>query len=162
MRIHPENLAWQEEGNGKSFGFLRKRLGQAAGSEKLGCSLYCLAPGKISYPRHYHLANEEALYILSGNPTLELGEETLTLRPGDYVALPARQDHAHLLRNDTNSDATYLCLSTMLEPEVVIYPDSNKLGVMAGSPPGGDKSIRTFQGSFSISPIGYYDGEEKA
>jgi uncharacterized cupin superfamily protein len=43
-----------------------KKLGAAVGSQKLGCSLMELAPGKRSWPPHAHFANEEALYILKG------------------------------------------------------------------------------------------------
>ena len=47
----------EEMGHGKKFESLRRRLGVAAGGEKLGCSLYELPPGKAAFPFHAHLAN---------------------------------------------------------------------------------------------------------
>jgi len=33
-------------------------------------------------------------------------------------------------------------MRTMEEPDIVEMPDSGKIGIMAGSPPGGDKAAR--------------------
>jgi uncharacterized cupin superfamily protein len=57
------------------------------GAEKLGCSLFEVAPGKRAWPFHYHFANEEALYILEGSATLRLGAEEFQLSQGYFVAL---------------------------------------------------------------------------
>lgn len=54
----------------------RKQLGNAAGGEQLGCSLYEMPPGQESWPYHYHTANEEAMYVLAGRGTLRLAGET--------------------------------------------------------------------------------------
>ncbi len=56
-----------ELAHGERIAYRRKLLGQATGAEKLGCSLFEIAPGKRAFPFHYHFANEEALYILEGS-----------------------------------------------------------------------------------------------
>ena len=38
-----------------------RQLGKPAGSRALGATLTELAPGAISFPRHAHYANEEAI-----------------------------------------------------------------------------------------------------
>ena len=86
MANHPRvvgdgDLEWSEHSHGENFGSLRKQLGSSAGGEKLGCSLYEVPPGRRAWPYHYHLANEEAIYVLEGSGTLRIGgEESAFLR----------------------------------------------------------------------------------
>lgn len=142
------------------FGCERKAFTAPAGGEKLGCSLYRVAPGKAAFPAHLHHANEEALYVLAGHGTLRLGEARHPVGPGDYVALPVRGP-AHQLINTGTQSLEYLCFSTQIEPEVSEYPDSDKFGVMTGSAPGGDKVRRTFGGTYKKGPaVDYYQDEE--
>jgi uncharacterized cupin superfamily protein len=133
------------------FGIQRRGLGNAAGGQKLGCSYYEQPPGKAAFPFHFHLSNEEAIYVLEGEVTLRIGAERVTLRAGDYVAIPVGAEHAHQLINESSSVVRYLAMSTMQYPEVVQYPDSKKLGAMG---PG----IRAVfkQGT----EVEYYDGED--
>jgi uncharacterized cupin superfamily protein len=42
-----------------------RQLGRPAGSRALGATLTEVAPGAVSFPRHAHHANEEAIYVLS-------------------------------------------------------------------------------------------------
>ena len=138
QRVNEAELEWLTErsGDGRAVRF-RKKLSAAAGGRALGCSLYRVPPGVKGWPRHYHTANEEALYVLAGEGTLVLGEERLRLRAGDYVALPADPGLAHKIVNDSAAELSFLCVSTMSHPDVIVYPDSRKVGVFAGSPPGG-------------------------
>ncbi|GEN07666.1 hypothetical protein MFU01_27030 [Myxococcus fulvus] len=142
--------------------YRRKQLGAAAKGQKLGCSLMELAPGKHAFPLHFHLANEEAYLILSGTGLLRLGDSTLPVKAGDYVALPPGAQSAHQLLNDGTETLRYLAFSTMVEPDVMVYPDSKKLCVTAGSAPGGDKASRTL---FTVLPLSaevdYWSGEER-
>ena len=165
MREHPnvvneQDLEWGEQSHGK-FGYRRKQLGSAAGGKKLGCSLYEVPPGRRAWPYHYHLANEEAIYVLQGSGTLRLGERRITLSRGDYVALPVGEVGAHQIINTSEEPLRYLCFSTMIEPEAMVYPDSNKIGIFAGSPPGGPIEKRTLSMFLrGDAEVGYYEGEE--
>ena len=48
----------------------------------------------------------------------------------------------------------------MLHPEVLEYPDSGKIGAVAGSAPGGDKRQRTlFFFARRDSGVDYWEGE---
>ncbi len=159
--IGRDDLQWTESGHGEHFQCRRKQLGAAAGSEKLGCSLYELAPGMSAFPAHYHTANEEALYILEGEGTLRLGERRIPVKRGDYVALLPAADAAHRLTNTSDTPLSYLCISTMLEPEVTVYPDSNKLGIVAGAAPGGPREKRTIAKSLRAdADVDYWEGEK--
>lgn len=104
-------------------------LGRATGGKKLGCSFYEVPAGAAAFPYHWHSANEEAIIVLSGTGTIRLGDAEVQLRAGDYVAMPTGPQHSHQVRNTGTEPLRYYCVSTKLDPEVVGYPDSRKLGV---------------------------------
>lgn len=159
MPTNEADLDWQDVDRGNAD-YRRKQLGAAAGGEQLGTSLYELPPGGASFPYHYHTGNEEALYVLAGTGTLRLDGAELDLKPGDYVAFPADEGGAHRVRNDGEEPLRYLLVSTMNEPDVVVYPDSEKVGVLAGAPPGGDSSERTVEGFYrQADAVDYWTGE---
>jgi len=157
--IHAGQVQWIETSHGSRFGFRRRQLSD--GSGRLGCSIFEVAPGRSAWPRHYHCANDEAIYVLEGAGTMRLGDSTVEVAAGDYVALPAGAAAAHQLINTSGAPLRYLCFSTMNEPDVAFYADSAKVGVMVGAPPGGIKERRTFSGIFRIaSNVDYWDGED--
>ncbi|HEX4211186.1 MAG TPA: cupin domain-containing protein [Candidatus Binataceae bacterium] len=161
--IHEDDLNWIETEQSAAFRSRRKKLGGAAGARMLGASLYELPPGASAFPYHYHCANEELLYVLAGEGILRLGEEQIPVRAGSFIAIPPGPAHAHRLCNSSTAPLSYLCVSTMIDPEVCIYPDSKKVAVAVGSAPGGDLSKRTLAGVYRLaSSIGYYDGEPGA
>src|SRR5918994_6652065 len=149
MANHPRvvgdgDLEWSEHSHGENFGSLRKQLGSSAGGEKLGCSLYEVPPGRRAWPYHYHLANEEAIYVLEGSGTLRIGGEGIWVSEGDYVAMPVGEGGAPQIINSSETVLRCLCYSPMIEPDVMIYPDSGKVGIFGGDAPGGPKEERTF------------------
>lgn len=107
----------------------RARLGRAAGAQRLGASLFRVPPGATTFPLHAHLHNEELLVVVSGAPTLRTLDGERTLRAGDVVAFPAGRAGAHELRNATDADVSLLIVSTMLAPEVNLFPDTGELWV---------------------------------
>ena len=127
----------------------------------LGCSLMCLEPGQRAFPAHTHFGNEEAVYMLSGKGSMRLGDGHVPVEAGDYIAMSVAGP-AHQLINDSDAPLEYLCISTMVHPEVVYYPDSDKVGTMIGGAPGGD-AARRLLGGFGFyrkgSQVDYYDGE---
>jgi hypothetical protein len=53
-------------------------------------------------------------------------------------------------------------VSTMTEPEITVYPDSEKFGVYVGSPPGG-RQERTLEGYYDRdSTVDYWDNEPQS
>ncbi|MFY0583369.1 cupin domain-containing protein [Cystobacter fuscus] len=158
--VHSQDIPWTDITQGARVAIRRKQLGAAAHGQKLGCSLLELLPGKQSWPFHYHLANEEALFFLEGSGTLRLGDERVPVSAGDYVALPPGPACAHQLLNEGTQPLRYLAFSTQREPDVLVYPDSQKIGVMAGSAPGGAKAARTLEAYLPLAAkVGYWDGE---
>ena len=156
-----DQLRWAEHSHGEKFGYRRRSLSSAAGGEKLGCSLYEVPRGRRAWPYHYHGANEEAIYVLEGSGTLRVNGEELLLSKGAYATFLARAEGAHQLVNTSDTILRYLCFSTMLEPDVMVYPDSGKVGVFVGAAPGGPKEKRILSGFYKDDhKVGYYEGEE--
>ncbi len=118
-------------------------IGRLIGARKLGYRLVVLPPGKVAWPLHAHYVNEEMFFVIEGTGSLRLGGETHPIRAGDVIAVPPGPETAHQILNDGAIDLKYLAVSTMEEPDIVECPDSGKIGIMAGSPPGGDKGART-------------------
>jgi uncharacterized cupin superfamily protein len=107
----------------------RARLGRAAGAQRLGASLFRVPPGSTTFPLHAHLHNEELLVVVSGAPTLRTLDGERTLTAGDVIAFPAGRAGAHELRNDSADDVSLLIVSTMLAPEINLFPDTGELWV---------------------------------
>lgn len=156
--INERDLDWTELAQGTTR-FRRKQLSEPTEGERLGCSLYELPPASESWPYHYHTANEEAMYVLAGTGTLRLDDDMHTLSEGDYVAFPADEAGGHRVINDGDVPLRYLAVSTMDEPDVTVYPDSDKFGVYVGSSPG-SRSERTLEGYYESSDdVDYWKGE---
>jgi uncharacterized cupin superfamily protein len=107
----------------------RARLGRQAGSERLGASLFELPPGGTTFPLHAHLHNEELLVVVSGRPTLRTLDGERVLDAGEVVAFPAGETGAHELRNASDESVRLLIMSTMLAPEINVFPDTGELWV---------------------------------
>lgn len=158
---NPKNLSWLKINHGE-FEAYRKQLAQHAGGIKLGCSLYKLPPNKKAFPYHYHHANEEAIYVIQGQGCLRLNNEFIDIKKEDYIALPQGQEFAHQVINNSNKELIYLCMSTMIEPDVMEYPDSNKVGFMTGSAPGGEKTKNSLKQFYrKETEVPYFDREDK-
>ncbi|ARS91939.1 cupin domain-containing protein [Natrarchaeobaculum aegyptiacum] len=159
-QVNETDLEWAEYDEDDAT-FRRKRLGEAADSERLGCSLYELPPESRAWPYHYHTANEEALYVLAGSGTLRLDGETHALEAGDFVACPADESGGHRVCNDSNDPLRYLAISTMVEPDVTVYPEREKLGVFVGSPPGG-RGERSLHGYYPLdADVDYWESDDE-
>jgi uncharacterized cupin superfamily protein len=76
-----------------------------------------------------HLHNEELLVVVAGTPTLRTLTGERPLAPGEVVAFPAGNDGAHELRNDSQEAVRLLVVSTMVAPEINVFPDTNELWV---------------------------------
>ena len=147
--------------HGDRFAARLGQIGPKIGARKLGCRLIVLPPGKAVWPLHAHYVNEEMFIVLDGTGCLRLGDDRHPIRAGDVIAMPPEPEMPHQIVNDGNSDLRYLAISTMEEPDIVACPDSGKIGIMAGSPPGGNKEDRTLTLYVRRdSAVDYWDGED--
>jgi uncharacterized cupin superfamily protein len=86
----------------------RVRLGEAAGLTQFGVNRLRLAPGCWSSQRHWHSAEDEFVYVLSGEVVLvtDAGEELL--RAGDAAGFAAGVANGHHLQNRSAQEAIVL------------------------------------------------------
>ncbi len=156
--IHSDELPWESGGQGDLFAHRRRALASAAGGQGLGCSMIELDPGKTAWPFHFHCGNEEAIYVLAGEGTLRLGATRVRVRAGDYVALPPGPDDAHQLTNTGSEVVRYLVISTMVAPDVCVYPDSDKVGVVGAltDDHGQPRQVVTYPADAEVP---YWEGE---
>lgn len=62
------------------------RVGAQAGAERLGATVYEIAPGSAGSPLHAHHANEEMIIVLAGRPLLRTEAGHRRLSAGEVVA----------------------------------------------------------------------------
>jgi uncharacterized cupin superfamily protein len=131
--ISSDNVAWEEFSEGTKFAIRYRHLTSAAvGPDyRVGFAIEELGPGKQSVPAHYHMLEEEHLFILEGSLTLRLGEGTHEMKAGDYACFPAGQKAGHCLINNTAKVCRYIIAGERNANEVVVYTDSNKVLVRA-------------------------------
>ena len=114
------------------YGAGMARFGPQIGAKMLGGSIYELPAGRSICPYHYEYGNEEWLIVLDGRPTLRRPEGDEELARGDVICFPPGPEGAHKVTNRTGETVRVLMLSTMVEPSVAVYPDSDKIGVWPG------------------------------
>lgn len=151
--VSTQAVELEESDDGPHFGGSTRSLSWACVGEnhRIGVRIESPAPGKRLAPRHYHLFEEEHALVLEGELTLLLGDETHTLKPGDYACFPAGVAVPHAFRNDTDRPCHYLMIGERLPHDVCVYPDSNKVCVNAL---GRGRSV------LDLAAVrGYWDGE---
>jgi uncharacterized cupin superfamily protein len=142
----------------QGFTYRRAQVGRQAGAVRLGASLFELPPGQATFPYHQHSANEEMLIVLSGRPALRTPEGWRDLNEGEVVAFPVGERGAHQIANRSPETVRVLFVSEMNAPEVVIYPDTGKVGAMTRPPGGRGAGERwAFRAEDSVD---YWEGEE--
>jgi uncharacterized cupin superfamily protein len=140
----------------EGFKSRRARIGYELGTELIGCSLFEVPPGQAAYPYHFHYADEELLIVLSGEPSLRTPEGTRTLAQGEVVHFPLGEEGAHQIFNSTEEPVTFLAVSSHGRPDIIVYPDGDKIGVGERLPKGG--GLRAF--FRRTDAVDYFEGEE--
>lgn len=115
-------------------------------------AVYEIPPQRSNYPYHYHMSNEEAFYIISGTGTLETPDGKRSVSAGDFILCPPGPQGAHKLSNDSHMDQlVFINFDAVHSPEVVIYPHSDKIGII----------VHGATGTFyqKAQNVGYYEGE---
>ena len=102
---------------------VRKALGDAGGLTQFGVNLLTLSPGAWSSQRHWHSAEDEFVYVLSGEVMLITDEGEAALHPGDCAAFPKNDRNGHQLVNRSNAVALCLEIGSRAKDDVCLYPD---------------------------------------
>ena len=101
----------------------RRRLGDAAGLTQFGVNLLRLAPGVWSAQRHWHKAEDEFVFIVSGEVVLVTDDGEEVLRAGDCAGFKANEPNGHCLQNRSDRDAVVLEVGSRNDGDAAFYPD---------------------------------------
>jgi uncharacterized cupin superfamily protein len=103
------------------------RLGDAAGSKRVGLSRIEIAAGKLSTPPHSHGASEEIYYVLGGSGLAWQDDEVCEVGPGDCIVQVANH-FEHTLRGGPDG-LDVLVFGTRHPTEIGWLPRSNAIRI---------------------------------
>ena len=101
----------------------KRMLGDALGLTTFGVNLTTLQPGAASSLRHWHLRQDEFVFVLEGEVTLVTDEGEQPLGPGACAGFGGGVPNGHQLVNRTSKPATYLEVGDRLPGDGAEYPD---------------------------------------
>lgn len=127
-------------------------VGQLAGARANSVKLYEVPAGEHLCPYHYEY-EEEWLLVLAGTVQLRAPAGVETLAAGAVVCFPVGPEGAHKITGTGTEPARVLMFSSAREPSVAVYPDSDKIGVWAGTD-ADQLMLRRADGQ-----VDYWDGE---
>ena len=84
-----------------------------------------LEPGKRASAPHRHTLQEEIVLVLQGFPTAHLGEETVNLKPGDFIGFTPDSNQFHFIENPTQEEVRFLVICSKEEDDQTIIPASS-------------------------------------
>jgi uncharacterized cupin superfamily protein len=102
----------------------RKKLGDAAGLTQFGVNLLRLPPGAWSSQRHWHVGEDEFVYVLSGEVVLVTDDGDEILKAGDCAGFKAGDKNGHCLQNRSADEARVLEIGTRVAGgDTANYPE---------------------------------------
>ncbi len=122
-RTKPSN--YPEPFASRMAGREKRALGDIFGLTNFGVNLTRLAPNAISALRHAHSKQDEFIYILQGNPTLQTDEGRIQLSPGVCAGFQAGTGNGHNLINETSEEVVYLEIGDRTPGDEGSYPDDD-------------------------------------
>ncbi len=100
-----------------------REMGNALGLTQFGVNLTVLPPGTWSSQRHWHMKEDEFVYILDGEVVLVTDDGEQTLRAGMAAGFPAGKRDGHHLINRSDRPARLIEMGTRAETENGEYSD---------------------------------------
>lgn len=136
----------------ESYEYYKYEVTKPSKENQCYVAIYKIPPQKANYPYHYHLKNEEVFYIISGNGILETPDGNKTISAGDIVVSPPLEKGAHRIINSSQTEMLiYFECDTVSYPDIVYYPNSDKVGIILNDEP------NTFYNKHTS--VNYYEGE---
>lgn len=99
LKNNENELEWDSWYHGDKIEHKRKNFTKNLTTNKMVVSLYKIPPEKVSWPFHYHIANEEIFYIIEGEGELRTNNKTQEDKPGDFFRFPIGKKGVHQLKN---------------------------------------------------------------
>ena len=106
----------------------RRVLGDPLGLTQFGVNAMTLPPGAWSSQRHWHLEEDEFVYVLEGEVVLATDAGEQVLRAGMVAGFPAGKRDGHHLINRSRHPARVLEVGTRTAREHAEYSDIDMQG----------------------------------
>ncbi|OYQ39746.1 cupin [Rhodoferax sp. TH121] len=130
-RTKPSN--YPEPFASRMAGREKRQLGDLFGLSNFGVNLVRLAPHSVSALRHAHTKQDEFIYVLQGNPTLDTDEGLTALAPGMCAGFKAGTGNGHCLKNETDAEVLYLEVGDRTSGDEGSYPDDDLQAVLVAT-----------------------------
>jgi uncharacterized cupin superfamily protein len=121
------DVPWQRLPGSTTF----KTVGRYGGGSQVGVGIDTLKPGQFSNRFHYHLREEEHIFILKGSATLILGHRRYVMQEGSYCCFPAGQRAGHHLFNHTKLKCAFMTIGDNKTDDIVFFPKSGRARIRA-------------------------------
>lgn len=125
-------------------------ISEPGGLTQFGAFIEVLQPGARSSIKHWHSAEDEMVYVLEGEVTLEEGDATTVLTPGDAATFRAGEPVGHCLHNRSSRPTRCLVVGTRAPVDRITYPDHDRVCHRDRALP--DDEWRTLAGAPASSP----------
>lgn len=141
----------------KYCGVEMAEIAKHIGAQRLGYSITIVPPGKTAFPFHNHYGNEEMFFVQEGEGEVRIGDKRYPIRSDDFIACPVGdKTTAHQIINTSGSKTMkYVDVSTTQTPDLVEYPDSEKVGATHHIDDNTTVRIRNYE----KNNVGYWEGE---
>jgi uncharacterized cupin superfamily protein len=106
-------------------------LSDPGGLTQFGAFVEELPPGSRSGHRHWHEAEDEMVYILSGQGVL-VEDAEIPLSPGDVACWPKGTPVGHRIDNRSDQPLCYLVIGTRLPRDTIHYTDHDLITLKDG------------------------------
>ena len=101
----------------------KRALGDAAGLKNFCVNHVILPPGVASAHRHWHMKQDELIYVVEGELVLVTNAGEQVLGVGMAAGFPAGVADGHMLVNRSDRRAVYLEVGDRTAGDAVDYPD---------------------------------------
>ncbi|MGW8394182.1 cupin domain-containing protein [Pseudoduganella sp. HUAS MS19] len=102
-------------------------ISEPGGLTQFGVFIHLLMPGTRSSIKHWHLSEDELMYVLDGEVTVVEGSVESTLGPGDAATFPLGSPVGHYLLNRSQSPVRCMIVGTRAPTDRITYPDHDRV-----------------------------------
>lgn len=109
----------------QGFSYFAGISSETAGSTGICMHMLTIPPGGRAKP-HFHESHETAIYVVSGEAGMWYGKELeqyLTMKPGEFLYIPAGMPHLPANLSDTDPCVAILARTDANEQESVVLLD---------------------------------------
>ncbi len=125
--VNCADAVWNEmDQNGNRFKI--KPVVGLGESAKCAVHFVEVGPGNSSFGYHWHEANEEVFYIISGEGVVRTNGSEVRVSAGDAITFPSGREGAHCIRNASASEnLVYIDFDAVGACDIAHLPDAKKI-----------------------------------